>query len=286
MVASSSQKQYLTTFRGIIKKARSSDINTILKFIKDSTDVKNTTKLSYLNSIIGLKKIDDTIIEDDIKAVIEYRDELNTGVEKAREKNNLNETQEKALNEVSMSDLTKFADKLEQNKKKSKKALENYILVKLMTSFPIRNDLMEIYLTNHKKDLKKDMNMLYIPLAKNKEALLKLKEYKTSKTYGDIDINIPVELTNDIKKLIKKDGRKFLFVNQKGESLSSSSFSHKLERLFKNEFNHPIGSTIIRKIYLTSKYGDTLKDMKADSKLFGHDLTTQQKVYIRNRSLD
>jgi hypothetical protein len=89
-------------------------------------------------------------------------------------------------------------------------------------------------------------------------------------------------MTNDIKRLTS-DGRKYLFVNIKGDPLSSSSFTHKLNRIFMKRFGVPISSTLIRKIYLTGKYGKVLEEMKDDSKVMGHSLGTQQKIYIRNK---
>jgi integrase len=79
-----------------------------------------------------------------------------------------------------------------------------------------------------------------------KSGVLAIREYKTSKTNGDINITLDPEMTNDIKRLTS-DGRKYLFVNIKGDPLSSSSFTHKLNRIFMKRFGVPISSTLIRK---------------------------------------
>lgn len=280
MPTTSSQKQYLTTYLGLIKKSDSDDLKTIFEYIK-SSDVKDTTKLSYLNSIISLKKMNGSLVKGNLSDIKEFRDELQVKIEKARDENNLNERQTKAMEKVKLEDLKKFVKSLDEKKKKSHKDLENYILVKIMTDTPIRNDLQEIAITRQKRDLQSPINVIYLPTARNKMSILSIKEYKTSKSNGDIIINLDEDLTNDIKKMVS-DGRKFLFVNQKGEPLSSSSFTHKLNRLFNKEFGVPISSTIIRKIYLTGKYGNVLNEMKEDSKVMGHNLATQQKVYISN----
>ncbi len=279
-IANSSQQQYLKTYQSLIKRAKSENINDLFDYIK-SSDVKDTTKASYLNSIISLKKFDDKLVKGDLSDVIQLRDKLNLKIEDDRKQNNLNENQSKAMDKVSYNNLTEFVNKLNQSKNKSSKDLETYILVRLMTEFPVRNDLQEILLTRHKSDLNKQINSLYLPLKKGSSGTLSLKEYKTSKTHGTITINLDGELTDDIKKLAK-DGRKFLFVNSKNEPYSSSSFTHKMNKIFFNEFGVNMSSTILRKIYLTHKYKNVVKEMEQDQKLLGHSAATQKNNYIKN----
>lgn len=278
-ITTSSKKQYLTSYLSLIKKAGSEDLKDIFEYIKKSS-VKDTTKLAYLNSIIGLKKADAKLVKGDLKDVVDYRDRLNVEVENGRKENNLNDRQSKAMEKVKMGDVTKFVDKLNENKSKSTKDLEDYLLVKMMSKYPIRNDFMEVRLTKHKMDLKKPLNSLFVPAAKG-EAILAINDDKTSKTYGQRRIKIDADITSDIKKLMK-DGRKYLFVNAKGQPMSSSSFSHRLNRLFQKEFGVPVSSTIMRKIFLTDKYGDVVKDMKNDADMMGHSTATQKDNYIAN----
>jgi len=279
-IANSSQKQYLRTYLSLIKRSNSDEIDKIYEFIKNGK-IKDSTKLFYLNSIISLKKFDSKIVKGDLKDIVELRDKLILKLEQEKEKNNLNERQAEAMNKVSYNDLKNFVEKLKERKNNSTKDLDNYILVKLMTDYPVRNDLQEILLTIHKLDLNKQVNALYLPPKKNASGVLSLKEYKTSKTNGDIKIELDGELTNDIKQLAK-DGRKYLFVNSKNEPYSTSLFSHKLNRVFNNEFGVNISSTILRKIYLTDKYKDVVNQMEKDAKIMGHSTDTAKKIYIRN----
>ena len=282
MPTSSSQKQYLTTYLGLIKKVGNDDLKNIFKHIKES-QVKETTKLSYLNSIISLKKMDASLVKGDLTDIKDYRDTLGMKIEKGRDENNTNERQTKALDKVSLDDLHNFVAKLDSEKNKSNKDMDNYVLVKLMTTYPVRNDLQEILLTKIKRDLDHQVNSLFIPNGKGKPSILSIKEYKTSRSNGDIKINIDGDLSDDIRKLIK-DGRQYLFVNTKNEPLSSSSFTHKLNKLFMKEFDVPISSTILRKIYLTGKYGKVADDMERDSHIMGHDIGTQRKIYIKKKN--
>lgn len=284
MIANSSKKQYLATYLSLIEKSKTEELEDIYKYIKDSK-VKNATKLSYLNSIISLKKLDSKLVKGDLSKIIEYRDRLNIELENLKAKDNLNQHQHEALNKVNLQQLEDFVKKLNDNKNSSKKALEDYLLIAMMVKYPLRNDLQEILLTNYKKDLDGDVNCLYIPNNNNEKAILSLPHYKTSKTHGTLNIMIEKNLINDIKKLIKMDNRQYLFTNQLGNPLSSSNFTQKLNKITKKEFGIPISSTIIRKIYLTSKYGKTLENMKEDAKLLGHNLETQQNTYIANKPI-
>jgi integrase len=281
MIANTSKKQYLTTYRNLIKKADSDSMEDIYKFIKDAS-VKDTTKQSYLNSIISLKKYDSSLVKGDLKDIVDFRDKLNVKIDDNRKTNNISDKQRKALETVNMNNIATFLDKLKSDKDKSPKNLENYILIYLMSKYPIRNDLQEIYITNYKSDTNHPINSILIPAGNNKKAKLYLKEYKTSKTNGDIVIELDTEITKDIKKLIK-DERKYLFQNSKGEALSSSLFTHKLNRLFNKEFGIPVSSTILRKIYLTDKYKDVIGEMAKDAQIMGHSMDTQRDVYVDNK---
>ena len=248
-------------------------------FVKKN--VKDATKASYLNSIISLKKLDNSLVKGDLKDIIELRDKLNIKIEKHRETNNITEGQQEAIKKINLEDLKKYVEELKEYKYESVQQLEDYLLMALMVNFPLRNDLQEIKLSTHKQDLKTPFNVLYIP--KTGKCILSLKEYKTAHSEGDLILEIPTDLSDDIRQLIKFDKfRKFLFQNKFNKPYSSSSFTHKLHVLTNNKFGIPIGSTLIRKIYLNGRYGDVLQDMKTDSKILGHSLKMQQEVYIPN----
>lgn len=286
MVNLTSKKQYLQTYLSLIKKANSQDINDIYKYIADSK-VKDTTKLSYLNSVISLKKIDDKLVNGDLKDIKELRDKLGTKIVNGRENNNITEKQQDAMKKVSLKDLHSFIEELKKNRHNSLKALEDYILIALMVNYPLRNDLQEIALTKYKNDTRAQLNILYIP--KKGECILYLKEYKTrhAKDASDIVININEEISDAIRDLVKHDThRRYLFINNQGEPLSSSSFTHRLNRIFNNKFGVPISSTLIRKIYVTGKYADVKEEMEKDSKMMGHSVGTQQTIYNNNNKIN
>ena len=279
MTTQVSKKQYITTYLFLIKKAKSEDIADILKFIKNS-DVKETTKLNYLNSIIGLKKHDGKLVKGNTADIVLYRDILGTKVDKDRKKDNLNENQKKVFEKISGTDIEDVITKLEQDKNTDAKALEEYVLLKLMYPRPLRNDLADIKICKNKGMLKQQ-NCIYLPTKKDSKATISIVEHKTTSRGGDpIKREVDADLTNDIRKLTKN--RTYLFENGKGNPYSSSAFSHKLSNLFKKHLEIPFSSTMMRKLYHTSKYKDTLDEMAEDGRQMGHSSNTIQKVYVKN----
>jgi len=284
MPALTSQRHYITTYKVLIKRTGSENINDIYNYIKNAP-VKDTTKVSYLNAIISLKKLDDRLVKGNINVLKDYRDSLSFDIDDRRNENNTNERQSKAIQNITLDDLNKFVIKLNANKNDTKKNREKYILVHLMVKYPLRNDLQEIQITHNKQDLDDIENYLYIPSNKNNNAILSIKKFKTagSNNINDIVIDLDNNITNDIRELLK-DGRKYLFVDNKGNPLTSNAFTHRLNAIFKKEFNMPISSTIIRKIYLTNKYAPILKEMEQDSKIMGHSLDMQRRIYIQRQN--
>lgn len=280
MVSQTSINQYIKTYNALVRNVGSHDIDKIFKFILDS-NVKNNTKTSYLNSIISLKKHDNNLVGGDLSKIIELRDKLNVEIENDRAKNNITSKQSHVMETVTINDLHDFVNTLNANKYSSSKNLEDYILIALMVKYPLRNDLQDILIITNKKECKGCLvNYLYVP--PKGEAILRLSQYKTAKTNGDITINVDADLSSDIRKLLKIDGRKFLFVDKHGNPLTSSNFTHRLNRIFTNQFGLPISSTLIRKIYLTGKYKNVLEDMRDDAHIMGHSMATQQASYIKN----
>ena len=72
----------------------------------------------------------------------------------------------------------------------------------------------------------------------------------------------------------------YILVNVKtGEPMSSLNITQNLTRIFKTHFNKSVGTTLLRHIVLTEKFGKQLQEMeKAD--VMGHDVSTAQSVYI------
>jgi hypothetical protein len=70
----------------------------------------------------------------------------------------------------------------------------------------------------------------------------------------------------DVKFLVYRDGEGVEQINA-------------ITRILNSILGKGIASSKLRHIYLTSKYGDTLKEQEKDAKAMGHS-TSQQKDYI------
>lgn len=282
MTSETTKKQYILTYLYLVKKAKSETLNTIFEYIRTSK-VKDTTKINYLNSIIGLKKQDANAVKGDLSNIIGFRDDLNSELKENRSDDNLTKKQRMVVEKVSLQDIDAAIEKLNREKNTDPKALESYVLFRLMYPQPLRNDLMEILVSKSKGALK-DLNSIYLPSKKDGIGIISIVDHKTSHEGNrrPITKTLNVELTNDIKKLVS-DGRKYLFENVHGKPYSSSAFSHKLTSLFKKELGVPFSSTILRKIHHTKKYKKILTEMKDDSIQMGHGLKTIRNVYIDNK---
>lgn len=289
-MTSISQKTYLQNFLYLVRKAGSSDLDKIKKYIEES-DKTASTKLNYYNSIISLLKLDPSLIKGDPRPIKEARDSIQQQINIDREKNNITPKQKKAMEGISHDDIIKLINDLKEKKNESTEALENYLMVKLIYDGGVlRNDLMDISLCKKKQDaLKYKKNCIYIPTSKSKEATIYIHEYKTSGSQQfqgkPIIRNLDVDTTNDIREMMK-DNRKYLFVNRKGEPLSSSSYSTKLGQIFKEKLGIPVSSTILRKIYHTHRYKELMDNMKTDAGNMGHSINTIQKNYIANTNIN
>ena len=57
-------------------------------------------------------------------------------------------------------------------------------------------------------------------------------------------------------------------------------------QLKKKNFNKNVGSTLLRHIVLTEKFGQQLQEMEDMADVCGHEVSTAHKVYIKNVDTD
>jgi len=272
--------QYRTTYQNLIKRAGSDDVDKICQYIV-GCKFKDNTKLAYFNSLVCLHKIDPANVKGDLSKLIEMKNKMQAQINQTRDKDNITEGQKKAMDNVDMNMLKQLCSRMGELKSYGLKHLEDYLLINLMTKYPVRNDFQEILLTSKKVDLKNPGNWLFVP--RTGVAVFSIKEYKTSKTHGENVITLSAEDTDDVRKLKKMDpNRKYLFESATGSPMTQTGFTHRLQSITKLAFNVPFSSTIIRKMYLTDKYKDTAEAMKKDAKLLGHNVSSSIESYISN----
>ena len=109
--------------------------------------------------------------------------------------------------------------------------------------------------------------------------------WKTKKSKGDRRrVEVPPNLVKLIRAVIrKKDNPEYLFEDAKGQPLSRNSLTKLFNRIFATYFpDKKISTSMLRHLFLTTKYGDIKNEMEKDSNNLGHSLNTQ-KDYIKNK---
>jgi hypothetical protein len=160
--------------------------------------------------------------------------------------------------------------------------LQQYLLLCLYTDIqPRRNqDYLEMYVVKKLgKEYPTDRNFYDITTQR-----FVFNKYKTAKKYAEQIEAVPAELqgilhtyiahhplakskTKEFKLLVKADGTPLNTVNS-------------ITRILNRIFGKKVGSSMLRHVYLSSKYGDTIKEMEKDGVAMAHS-SAVQKSYIK-----
>jgi len=169
-----------------------------------------------------------------------------------------------------------------------------YLILSLYTDIPPRRnqDYMDMYFVTQYDD-NMDQNRNYLDWTNKKLIFLK---YKTAKKYGKQVIDIsdnknliealtyylkfhPLNPTHSLKKLLKNTNFKLLVYSDGSPLVAVNAITRILNKIF----NKKVGSSMLRHIYLSSKYN--IKDMKEDAKMMGHSLN-EQRQYIKEDDIN
>lgn len=164
--------------------------------------------------------------------------------------------------------------------KDSKQAFQNYLLLSLFYLHPPRRnkDYQLLKIVNKYQDgLSNEFNYLDV---KRKKFIF--NNYKTAKKYNRQEIDINDELFSIIQSYIKtlklKDGEFLLNDLKTNEPYkNTNSITLLLNRIFKKK----IGASMLRKMYLTNKYGDNNEQLKTDATSMGTSTGVIQTNYIK-----
>jgi integrase len=272
-----------------------------LNFLKDVSAIeqrlakyKENTKRGYLISIVSALSLDKSnkqkqkLYDDYYKLMMDKNKELKK-VEASGEKT---ETQEKnwiTWDEVS-SHMNQLEDKIkafssnkEINEHQYNVLLQGMILALYVYKAPRRNEYQKMNIVKSDTGLPIDTN--YLDMDKK---TFTFNTYKTARKEGQIREEIPPELQRVIqtylkfhpllkgKKIIKGTNVPFL-VYYDGKPLSQVNA---ITRILNKIFGKKVGSSMLRHIYLSSKYGNVLQEMKEDATAMSHSVDTQ-KDYIK-----
>lgn len=232
-----------------IEKSNFNEHNRILDHLKDIPANKRKTILSAL-----------VVLTDKD----EYRNVMNGDVSdynKEIEKQEKSETQRE--NWIESDEIREVFNRLENDAKilfkKSNKSnadiqqIQNYIIVALLGGIfiPPRRSL--DYCAMKIKNINKDEDN-YI----NKNKFI-FNRYKTAKTYGQQELEIPQQLKNILNRWISINDGEYLLRDKNGNQMTSTKLNQYMNRIFGGK---KIAVNSMRHTYLTDKYKATSEENK------------------------
>ena len=176
-----------------------------------------------------------------------------------------------------------FKDKKKLTSEEHDKLLHLLVLSLFVLQKPRRNkDYQEMFVTKkHKPELGTEKN--FVDLFKNEFIF---NAYKTRGKYAAQTVSINPQLRDILDLYLKhhplktklKDGIIPLLVDAQGEPFTQTN---SLTRILNKIFGMKVGSSMLRKLYLTDKYGDVMKQMKEDTTEMGTSSGTAQTNSIK-----
>jgi len=288
---------YASNLMKLMKTMESEDF----KFLKTPNKVEEilkdlhyTTRRNYLNAVVVYLMAEEEKNEELIEKYTELRDELNkkyeedqaTGVISDKQKDNFVDIEE--VNKMIESMRKEIVDRNIFTKTtltpRERSLLQVYVIYSIYSRVPLRNDVagMEVITKTVYNKLtdedKKERN--YLVMTKNSMFMV-LNRFKTQKKYGELVFYLQKDLEKILRKYIKINGKGVLFKSGTGKPLSRNALSQLMLKTSKKYMNKNISSTMLRKIYLSSKYADVKEEMIKDSVVMGHSTEMQSKVYIK-----
>jgi hypothetical protein len=256
----------------------------IMEYMRDDKKFSASSMESYLGMIISvLKKLPSKMNEKARKQyeeILEKPDEYFTKRDRTvktenQEKSWLDkETFEKYVDEAREKGLT-ASRKTKVFTTRDYNAVLEYFLISLYTLLPPRRN--------------KDYQLMKIDTEEGNRLDTKTKEfiftdYKTSGKYGEqkLDLNEYPEFLKVLKIYMKRRPNETddLLVFHDGKGFTqTNTITRLLNKIFGG---NKVGSTAIRSMYLTSKYGgEQNEEMKKDADQMGHSIQTQQTAYVK-----
>lgn len=107
-------------------------------------------------------------------------------------------------------------------------------------------------------------------------------QFKTVRSHGQESLAIPNALMTILKKWIEVNPHDWLLIDGKGQQLDSVTLNQRINKIFPDKKN--VGVNGFRKVYLTNKFGDTIKvnkELEAAMKEMGSS-TSVANSYIKD----
>ena len=293
-----SVKQYVTNLNKLKKMFDTDDYD----FLSNTEEVmEKVSELHYLsqrnilNAVVVLlmalnhdEKYDNLLQEygklrDDFND--KYSDEQKSGVISDKQSANFATIEEVYDMINTMGTELKPIKKKTELSKKEFALLQAFTLFNIYARMPMRNDVSEMEAIKksayNKLSAEEKKSKNYLVLEKNGMFFV-LNKYKTSSKYEELDL--PIEdkaLKKIIRFYLRHNGMGVLFKTSTGKSITRGELSKLLIKFSKKYMSKSISTTLLRKIYLSSKYGDMKKELEKDNKVMGHSKGVALDTYVK-----
>ena len=293
-----SVKQYVTNLNKLKKMFDTDDYD----FLSNTEEVmEKVSGLHYLsqrnilNAVVVLlmalnhdEKYDNLLQEygklrDDFND--KYSDEQKSGVISDKQSANFATIEEVYDMINTMGTELKPIKKKTELSKKEFALLQAFTLFNIYARMPMRNDVSEMEAIKksayNKLSAEEKKSKNYLVLEKNGMFFV-LNKYKTSSKYEELDL--PIEdkaLKKIIRFYLRHNGMGVLFKTSTGKSITRGELSKLLIKFSKKYMSKSISTTLLRKIYLSSKYGDMKKELEKDNKVMGHSKGVALDTYVK-----
>lgn len=274
------------------------------KFFKLFEEVKPMTRRNYISAMIALLKVRNEESDPLFLQLSEHRDSLTSEYERIIHKKELTPSEREKwvegeklgnlYNEVKsflerISFFSKGKNKLNSKDYDSKeiKKIRDAIFISIYlypfhdqdSNFGVlRNDISSLYFWSGKKNDLPNDGKNYFKISRGKGQLI-MRDYKTSKKYGEINIDLPSDLTQILKKWAD-----FCEIKQSGKLFPGSERHHVtncLQSFFKKHTGQPLSTQMLRKIYISTRFGDKHASQKQTASNMMHSPETQQTIYSK-----
>mgnify|MGYP003637993399 CR=1 FL=1 len=281
-ISASSKKLYTHNLKKLNQDQEIKNLN----FLKNKEHIlemleskKPNTKRTYLISIISAVKNSENKA---IKKLYEYYYPMLEQLNKELI-DNTKKTDKEVDNWITKEDLKEITDKCDailvdiKGKRKiddnQYSKLLDCVILSLYTKTVPRRSLDYIEMVVDKPEENQTTNYYY-------QSKFYFNRFKTQKTYQQQIIDVPPSLDNIIKLYLKhkKGDTPHFLVNVKGVQLKTSTdMTNRLNKIFDSK----VSSSMLRKQYLTSKYGNVIEELQSDTIDMGTSVGTAMNNYIK-----
>ena len=280
-------KSSIDSYKAKLKKLNNNNIVKNLNFLNNIENIKSiikdykpNTQRNYIIAIASILKcsLNTTKTKKAENLYKEYSTILDEYNKNLKDQTAMTDTEN--TNWIKKDELENIYNELKGKYKDNKQAYQNYLLLSLYyLQAPRRNKDYQYLKISTKYNDALPIEFNYLDMKKKKFIF---NNYKTAKKYNRQEVDINEELFQIITAYIKafklKDGDHLLIDLKTNEPYkNTNSITLLLNRIFKKN----IGASMLRKMYLTNKYGDNAEELKKDMTAMGSSVDVANNNYIK-----